>query len=544
MTNYDFIVIGAGSAGCVLANRLSENPAHRVLLLEAGGRNNSMKLKIPAAYGSLHRSPVDWGFSTEPQKNLDMRKLYLPRGKVLGGSSSTNAMIYIRGNAADYDRWEALGNKGWAYADVLPYFKRSEHNEAIENEYHGKNGLLRVAYPRFQTPFAKAFVEACVETGIKENRDHNGQDQEGAGIFQFTIKNGMRHSAADAFLKPALTRPNLQVITRALVHRILIKNDKAIGVEYSIGKSNARQAYSEKEVILSAGSLQSPQLLMLSGIGGKEELKPLGIEVKKDLPGVGKNLQDHLFFPVSGLARQQVGFNHLLKPWRQALELAKYAFTHRGPLTCSPIEAGAFLKVKGEETVNMQFHFTPTHIGGDYSVDPYKPKTYPTYDGYTLLPSLLKPKSRGDLRLRTSDPFDYPKIQPNFLDDESDLSTLVAGGKKAIEVMQSEALAPLHHSFVTPTDHSEDGLAAHIRRSAETIYHPVGTCKMGTDTEAVVNESLQVHGIEGLRVVDASVMPEIISGNTNAAVMMIAEKASDMILSTYSSENSEEVLSR
>jgi choline dehydrogenase len=528
---FDYIIIGAGSAGCVLANRLSENPSNNVLLLEAGGPDTKMEIGIPAAYGNLHRSEVDWAFSTEPQKHADGRRIFLPRGKAIGGSSSTNAMAYVRGNVADYDEWASLGNEGWAFKDVLPYFKKSEHNEDISNEYHGNEGLLNVTFPKyFQTPLARAFVEACNEKGIPKNNDYNGAEQEGVGIFQFTIKDGRRHSAATAFLKPALNRSNLTVVTHAMAKTIIIENDKAVGVEYLLGKDKSQKVYAAKEVILSAGAFQSPQVLMLSGIGDADELQAQGIAVKKELKGVGKNLQDHLIIATSSLASQQVGFNHHLKPLNQIFDLIKYQITHKGPLSCSILEAVAFFAVNGAKDVNFQFHFTPLHIGNDYKPDMYDPKTYPTTDGYSIVPTLLKPKSRGYVGLKSANPFDAPLIQPNFLSEDDDMQVLVTGVKKALEVMNADAFKPYRKSILTPADQSDQGIIEHIRKAVETVYHPVGSCKMGNDSMAVVNNRLQVHGIIGLRVVDASIMPTIVAGNTNAPTIMIAEKAADMIM--------------
>ena len=533
MKKIDYIIIGAGTAGCVLANRLSENPEINVVILEAGGPDKKLEIKVPGGYGKLHRSQVDWGFSTEPQAHINNRKLYLPRGKTLGGSSSTNAMAYVRGNAKDYDEWAALGNNGWSYDDVLPYFKKSEHNADIKNDYHNQGGPVHIGFAKyFRTPFASGFVQACQESlGLPQNDDYNGVDQVGTGFFQFNIKNGKRWSMADAFLKPALQRQNLTVITHAQVTSLIIKDDKVIGVNYRHkNKESIEAVYCDKEVILSAGSFQSPQILMLSGIGDKEELQYHDIESKIHLPGVGKNLQDHLFYFVSSLASDQLGVNHHLKPLNQALGMAQWAFTHGGPLSISPLEAFAFYKVLHAEEVNMQFHFTPLQIASNKDADPYDLATFPTIDGFTILPSLLKPKSVGFIRLRSNNPMDYPIIQPNFLSHEDDLATLVKGGQDAIKVLQSDSLQKYTKNIIAPKDWSEEGIIRHIKDTIETIYHPVGTCKMGHDEMSVVNENLSVRNIRGLRIVDASIMPRIVAGNTNAPVMMIAEKAADLII--------------
>jgi choline dehydrogenase len=531
---YHYIIVGAGSAGCVLANRLSEDPATQVLLIEAGGKDTKLEIHIPAAYGQLNYSNVDWGYYTEPQKYVDNRRMYQPRGKTLGGSSSTNAMAYIRGNKQDYADWAKMGATGWDYDAVLLYFMKSENNEQFDNAYHRRGGYLNVTFAQqYRTPLADAFVEACVGTGIPRNEDCNGVEQMGAGHFQFTIKEGKRHSTAQAFLNPILGRKNLHIITQALVQNIIIENDRAVGV--SILKNNKTEIYkAKKEVILSAGSFGSPQILMLSGVGSKEELSKHNIPLKKELEGVGKNLHDHLMFGISNLSTWKGTMNNVLKPLNQARHLLNYFINKKGPLTISPLESNAFLKSDPSvSTPDIQFMFVPGHMGNEThigKVDIYRPNTYPNIDGFTLLPVLLKPQSRGYVALRSANPQDAPIIQPNYLAEESDRQLLITAYHKAKEVMQSKAFEPFTKSVYYPTKaHTEGEIFQHIKNTLECVYHPVSTCRMGIDDMAVVDARLRVHGIEGLRVADASVMPKIVSGNTNAACIMIGEKAADMI---------------
>lgn len=517
---YDYIIIGAGSAGCVLAHRLTENANFKVLLLEAGGPEKKKEIQIPAAFNKLFKTDCDWAYATEKQPHLHDRQIFWPRGKGLGGSSSINAMIYSRANAKDHDRWADLGLAGWSYQDALPYYKKSEHNERGANEFHGAGGPLNIADLRCVNPLSHLFVAAATKLGFSLNEDFNGASQEGVGYFQVTQKEGQRHSAATAFLKPALRRPNLTVKTHAHVTKLLCSHDRAVGVEF-VQHGQTEQARAEREVILCGGVINTPQVMMLSGLGPADHLRALGLPVVADLPGVGQNLQDHALIGVEYQCNEPVS----LYKADNLKNILSYLLFKKGPLTSNVGEAGGFIKTQSElEVPDIELIFAPTF----YMDSGLK---NPELHGFAIGVVLQHPESRGEVRLRSLDPFAAPVIQPNYFAEESDMTPVVEGVKVAREILRSPPFAPYRGREWWPGADAKDDAAIgeHVRRTSETLYHPVGTCRMGKDVESVVDDQLRVHGIAGLRIVDASVIPIQTTGHTNAPVMMIAEKAADLI---------------
>ena len=515
------MIVGAGSAGCVLAARLTEDPSTRVLLLEAGGRGVHPNIAIPAAFAKQFKTKLDWDYSTEPEPACENRSLYIPRGKGLGGSSSMNAMLYVRGRPLDYDLWESEGASGWSWNDVRPYFLRAENNERGASEHHATGGPLNVADERSPRQLTGRFIAAAERSGIPRIPDYNGPEQDGVSPVQVTQRNGRRFSAADAYLRPNMKRENLTVVTGAQVLRVELDNERATGVRYRDRRGREQVASADREVLVAAGSIGSPQLLMLSGVGPADHLREVGVEAKHDLPGVGQNLQDHPYVVCiweSTLGGSLYGAD---KP----KPLLEWILRRSGPLTSTVAEAFAFVRSRpGLPAADLQYHFAPAYFNDN---------GFDEFDGhaFTLGPVLVTPKSRGWIKLRSADPADKPRILTGSLSEPEDVQALGAGMKIAREIAAAEPLAEAKGREIFPGDgvDTEDDLAADLRRRVELLYHPVGTCKMGSADDAVVDAELRVRGIGNLRVADASVMPVIPGGNTNAAAIMIGERAADLI---------------
>jgi choline dehydrogenase len=525
--SFDYIVVGAGSAGCVLADRLTASGRHRVLLLEAGGHDRYFWVHVPLGYGKLFNDArVNWLYSTEPEPELDNRRIIQPRGKLLGGSSSINGLLYVRGQHADYDRWRQLGNAGWSFEDVLPYFRRAEDQERGEDTLHGVGGPLAVSDVCEPHPLCEAFIAAAQQAGFPRNDDFNGKSQEGAGYFQYTARKGLRRSTARGYLRQARGRANLEVVTRALATRILMEGRRATGIEYRRG-GETHVATASREVILAGGAFNSPQLMQLSGLGPADLLRQHGIAVIADLPGVGADLQDHMQVRFQYRCTEPITMNDVVHNWRhRTLAGLRYFMTRKGMLAIGAGYAGAFLRTSPHlATPDVQFHFLI------FSTDTAGAALH-TFPGFIVSVCQLRPESRGFVRIKSADPAAPPAIQPRYLTTQFDRDTLLAGMRTLQRVMRQPAMTRYVAEEYRPAASvtSDEDLMAYARATSTTVFHPTSTCRMGSDPTAVVDERLRVRGIGNLRVVDASIMPALVSGNTNAATVMIAEKGSDMIL--------------
>jgi len=525
-STYDYVIVGAGSAGCVVANRLSDSPVNRVLLIEAGPRDSYAWIHIPVGYfKTMHNPRTDWCLVTEPDPGLNGRSLAWPRGRVLGGSSSINGLLYIRGQAADYDHWRQLGCTGWSYDDVLPLFRASEDQERGADEFHGVGGPLAVSDMRVRRDVCDAYIAAAEELGIPRNTDFNGATQEGAGYFQLTARNGRRCSAAVAYLRPARGRPNLEIVTGALVHRVVLEGRRAVGVEFSVG-NETRTVRARGEIVLSAGAIGSPHLLELSGLGRGEVMQEFGIPVVQEIAGVGENLQDHLQARAVYRSTQRTLNDEVNHPLRKILIGLEYAMFRRGPMSMGASQVCIFARTHPSlDLPDVQFHIQP--LSSD------KPgEGLHRYSAFTASVCQLRPESRGRIVPRSADPREPPAIHPNYLATRTDQETLVAGMRLSRQLAATRALRPfiVEELIPGPGVRTDEELLEHARNTATTIYHPVGTCRMGEDGRAVVDPRLRVRGIEGLRVADASIMPTLVSGNTNAPAIMIGEKAAAMMI--------------
>jgi choline dehydrogenase len=521
----DFVVIGAGSAGCAVAARLSEDAATRVLLLEAGGEDKNRWIHIPLGFGKTFADPsVNWCYETEPDPGASGRRVFWPRGKVLGGSSSINGMVYIRGQAEDFDHWRQLGNTGWSFADVLPYFRRSEHQMRGADSFHGAGGPLCVSDVA-QHPICEAFIAATTRLGFPRNDDFNGASQDGVGYHQTTTRNGRRCSTAVGYLRPAMQRPNLRVVTGALTEKILLEGRRAVGVTFR-QDGQLCTAAAAREVILCGGAVNSPQLLMLSGIGPSDHLAEFGIPVVHHLPGVGQSLQDHYSAPIKLRCKLPVTVNDVMLSNARKLKAGlEYYMFHRGPLSMISSPAALFARTRPElASPDVKISISP------FSAERPQDGLH-RFSGFTSIAYQLRPESRGEIKLKSPDPFDAPAVYPNYLAMETDQRTIVAGLKLCRRILDT----PQMQGFVEtefqpgPAVETDEQLLDYARRRGGTVYHPTSTCKMGNDPLAVVDAELRVHGIEGLRVADASIMPTVVSGNTNAATIMIGEKLADMM---------------
>jgi choline dehydrogenase len=530
---YNYIIAGGGSAGCALAYRLSREASRKVLLIEAGGKDSHPLIHIPLGFAFLMKNPnVNWCYETEPEPNMHHRRVSWPRGKLLGGTSCINGMVYIRGQREDYDHWRALGNEGWSYDEVLPYFKRSEHKAEGGNAWHGFGGPLWVQeVPHSEKlDLADMFIQAGMQTGLPYNEDFNGPSQDGAGYYQTNIRRGRRQSTARTFLEQCRKRPNLTIVTGALCQRVLIEDGTAVGVEYRLTrgkKSRVERAYASGEVILCGGVINSPQLLQLSGIGDKDRLEPLGVGVNKHLPGVGENLQDHLTVHIQQALHGTVTFYEETRPLAMIKNLFKYLLAGKGLLAHPASQVGVFFRTDTTlDRPDAQIHFAPAASETD------KKGNLKTIPGTTATVCYLRPESRGSVHIRSTDPTAPPAIRANYLNTDKDRKAMVAAFRRVREIFAAPALAKYRGNELRPgaLAQSDEQILDYVRAEAESVYHPVGTCKMGADAMAVVDDRLRVHGISKLRVADASIMPCLTSGNTNAAAIMIAEKCADMLL--------------
>jgi choline dehydrogenase len=521
----DFIVVGAGSAGCAAAARLSEDPATRVLLLEAGGADRNRWIHIPLGFGKTFADPsVNWCYETEPDPGAADRRVFWPRGKVLGGSSSINGMVYIRGQAEDFEHWRQLGNTGWSFDDVLPYFRRSEHQMRGADRFHGTDGPLCVSDVA-QHPICEAFIAATTQLGFPRNDDFNGASQDGVGYHQTTTRNGKRCSTAVGYLRPAMQRRNLNVVTGALTEKILLENRRAVGVAFR-RDGQLCTAHAVREVILCGGAVNSPQLLMLSGIGPQEQLAGFGIPVVHDLPGVGQSLQDHYSAPIKLRCKLPITVNDVMLSNARKLKAGlEYYVFHRGPLSMISSPAALFARTRPElASPDVKCSISP------FSAERPQDGLHP-FSGFTMIAYQLRPESRGEIKLKSPDPFDAPAVHPNYLAIETDQRTIVAGLKLCRRILATPQMQSLIEAEFQPGSavESDEDLLDYARRRGGTVYHPTSTCKMGSDPLAVVDAELRVHGVENLRVADASIMPTVVSGNTNAATIMIGERVADMV---------------